>query len=171
MGVMIMQKNQTEEELLSIISSFCNDKIPSFIHLNGIFANISSYLFHALEDINWVGFYYRGKDGSLVLGPFQGEVACMILSKGKGVCQKAALEKTPIIVNDVHLFPTHIACDSKSRSEAVFPIIVRDNVIAVLDIDSPHKEHFSPQLVEVLEKMSGIITTLFYENEDCLDII
>ena len=171
MDVMIVQKKQTEEEFLSILRSFCDEEVPSFIHLNGILANISAYLYHTLKDINWVGFYYREKEESLILGPFQGEVACMILSKGNGVCQKAAHEKRFVIVDDVHLFPTHIACDSKSQSEAVFPIIVGGRVVAVLDIDSPHTHHFNEQLVCLVEKMSEIITTLFIESQDYLDII
>jgi L-methionine (R)-S-oxide reductase len=171
MDVMIMQKSQTKEELISIISSLCNEEVTSFIHLNGILANVSAYLYHTLEDINWVGFYYRMEDDSLFLGPFQGEVACMILSKGKGVCQKAVEEEETVVVDDVHLFSTHIACDSRSQSEIVVPILVDNTVVAVIDIDSPHTSHFTPDLVQVLEKVGEILRALFTQSKEYLDII
>lgn len=166
-----MQQTQTKDEFFSIISSFCNEEVTSFIYLNGILANISAYLAHTFNDINWVGFYYLAKDGSLILGPFQGEVACMMLPKGKGVCQKAVEEKSSVVVKDVHLFPSHIACDSKSQSEVVIPIFVDDRVIAVLDVDSPHKHYFTSDIVELLQKVGEILNALFIQSKEYLDII
>lgn len=167
---MILEKEE-REEILSVIHTLCDDTVTSFIYLNGILANISAYLAHTFTDINWVGFYYLAKDGSLILGPFQGEVACMVLPKGKGVCQKAVEEKASVVVGDVHLFPSHIACDSKSQSEVVIPIFVDDRVIAVLDVDSPHKHYFTSDIVELLQKVGEILNALFIQSKEYLDII
>ncbi|NCB02278.1 MAG: GAF domain-containing protein [Spirochaetia bacterium] len=164
-----MKHDYDEEEILSIIRSFCEERVTSLAFLNGIFANISAYLYHTIEDVNWVGFYYLTNDDSLVLGPFQGEVACLVLPKGKGVCQKAVEERTSIIVDDVHQFATHIACDSKSRSEIVIPIIAMNKVAAVLDIDSPSIARFSSQLSKILHNVGLIINSLLIENQDYLD--
>ena len=107
-------------------------------------ANFSAFIFYELEQLNWVGFY-RLKANELVLGPFQGKVACTRLKRGKGVCWAAAQNKETLIVNDVHQFPGHIACDSASQSEIVVPIFVQGNLWGVLDIDSPVKNRFTVQ--------------------------
>lgn len=107
-----------------------------------VMANASALLFHSMEDINWAGFYIV-KSNVLILGPFQGKVACVRIDKGKGVCGTAwALDEVQV-VPDVHAFPGHIACDSASRSEIVLPIHYNGKVIAVLDIDSPIFSRFS----------------------------
>ena len=107
-----------------------------------VMANASALLFHSMEDINWAGFYIVKSD-ALILGPFQGKVACVRIDKGKGVCGTAwALDEVQV-VPDVHAFPGHIACDSASRSEIVLPIHHNGKVIAVLDIDSPIFSRFS----------------------------
>ena len=107
-----------------------------------VMANASALLFHSMEDINWAGFYIV-KNDALILGPFQGKVACVRIDKGRGVCGTAwALDQVQV-VPDVHAFPGHIACDSASRSEIVLPIHYDGKVIAVLDIDSPILERFS----------------------------
>lgn len=104
-------------------------------------ANVSALLFEHLDNINWVGFY-RLIDSELVLGPFQGKVACIRIPVGKGVCGTAASEgKTQRIAN-VHEFSGHIACDAASNSEIVIPIFHQEKVIAVLDIDSPIYDRF-----------------------------
>ncbi|WP_444998513.1 GAF domain-containing protein [Aliikangiella sp. IMCC44359] len=100
-------------------------------------SQFSAFMNACLEDINWVGFYLSQPDNDLLLGPFQGQVACVRIPYGKGVCGTSAENKTIEIVHDVDLFPGHIACDSRSRSEIVFPIIIEDKLIGVLDIDSP----------------------------------
>ena len=99
-------------------------------------ANASALLNQALTDINWVGFYLM-EDGKLVLGPFQGRTACIIIPLGRGVCGTAAAENKVQRVADVHTFPGHIACDADSASEIVVPIHVNGQVVGVLDIDSP----------------------------------
>lgn len=119
-------------------------------------ANISALLGQVLEEINWVGFYLM-KQGELVLGPFQGKVACIRIPLGKGVCGTAAATKCVQRVADVHQFEGHIACDSASASEIVIPMIVDGKVVGVLDIDSPIKDRFSPQDQKVLEEVVKIL--------------
>jgi len=99
-------------------------------------ANAAALLWEYLPDINWVGFY-RAAGDELVLGPFQGRAACVRIPFGRGVCGTAAAMRATQVVEDVHAFPGHIACDAASRSEIVVPIIRDGQVIAVLDIDSP----------------------------------
>lgn len=121
-------------------------------------ANASAALWQAMENINWVGFYLM-ESGKLVLGPFQGKPACIEIPLGRGVCGTAALEKRTVLVEDVHQFPGHIACDSASNSEIVVPIFKNDQVYGVLDIDSPYLARFTredqrelEQIVQILEK-------------------
>ena len=104
------------------------------------FANISAALKQSFNFF-WVGFYIVKKE-ELVLGPFQGTVACTRIRYGKGVCGTAWKEKQTVIVEDVNKFPGHIACDTASQSEIVVPIIIQNNVVAVLDIDSEQLSHF-----------------------------
>ena len=99
-------------------------------------SNASALLWLLIKDINWVGFYIM-KNGDLKLGPFQGKPACVDIAVGKGVCGTAVSSREIQLVRDVHDFPGHIACDSNSNSEIVLPIIIDDEVVAVLDIDSP----------------------------------
>lgn len=107
-------------------------------------SNISAILYDAIEDINWLGFYFI-KDGGLVLGPFQGKVACTRINIGKGVCGTSVSRKKTQLIDDVHKFPGHIACDSASNSELVIPIIIKGEVKAVLDIDSTTFSRFSKE--------------------------
>jgi len=125
-------------------------------------ANMSALLFSELKDVNWVGFYLR-KGNELVLGPFQGKVACVRLPLGKGVCGTSAENKTTIVVDNVHAFDGHIACDSASNSEIVIPVIKEQEVIAVLDIDSPLLNRFSQDDRKGLENIlaSFVIHTDF----------
>ena len=112
---------------------------------NDALANASNFvglLFAALDDVNWLGIYVLRGD-ELVLGPFQGKPACVRISKGNGVCGTAAATRETQRVADVHAFPGHIACDADSRSEIVVPLIVDDQLIGVLDIDSPSLDRFS----------------------------
>lgn len=99
-------------------------------------ANLASLLFHSLPDLNWAGFYFL-KENELVLGPFQGKPACVRITVGQGVCGTAARRRETILVDNVHDFPEHIACDSASNSEIVVPIAKGDRLIGVLDLDSP----------------------------------
>lgn len=108
-------------------------------------ANISAIIFDGMADVNWAGFYFARSQDELVLGPFQGKVACVRIPFGKGVCGVAATSKTMQHVDDVHQFSGHIACDAASNSEVVVPIIVDDKVVAVLDIDSPKVARFAKE--------------------------
>ena len=107
-----------------------------------LMANAAALLFDALADVNWVGFYLL-RGGRLVLGPFQGKVACIHIPLGKGVCGTAAQRDETQLVPDVHAFPGHIACDSASNAEIVVPIHQGGRVVAVLDIDSPVRGRFT----------------------------
>lgn len=106
-----------------------------------LMANAAALLYHSMDNINWAGFYIV-KDGALLLGPFQGKVACVRIEKGRGVCGTAWAEDRAQVVADVHAFPGHIACDSASRSEIVVPLHRGGEVTAVLDIDSPIPARF-----------------------------
>jgi GAF domain-containing protein len=104
-------------------------------------ANISALIWQFLPDLNWAGFY-RMIDGELVLGPFQGKSACIRIALGKGVCGAAAASAETQLVEDVHAFPGHIACDAASASEIVVPVMKDGRVVAVLDLDSPSPARF-----------------------------
>jgi len=124
-------------------------------------ANFSALLNLNMQEINWVGFYFlRGED--LVLGPFQGNPACVRIPLGKGVCGTAAVERKTIIVPNVDSFPGHIACDSRSKSEIVVPLIKDGILLGVLDIDSPIFERFDFNDALNLEKLVQILI----ENTD-----
>ena len=107
-------------------------------------ANMSALLYEALPNLNWVGFYFL-QAGELVLGPFQGKVACVRIALGRGVCGTAAERRETIIVADVNAFPGHIACDAASRSEIVIPLIKDGRLLGVLDIDSPQIARFDQE--------------------------
>lgn len=107
-------------------------------------ANLAALLYQEWQGINWAGFYLR-RDSDLVLGPFQGLPACTRIPWGQGVCGTAAAQARSLRIDDVHAFDGHIACDPVSASELVVPLVREDQVIGVLDIDSPHKAHFSAQ--------------------------
>ena len=121
-----------------------------------VMANVSALLFYTLPDINWAGFYLV-KEDSLLLGPFQGKVACVRIAKGRGVCGTAWAEDAVQLVPDVHAFPGHIACDSASRSEIVVPIHHQGKVVAVLDIDSPLPGRFSEEDKEGLAALAEML--------------
>ena len=119
-------------------------------------ANAASLLYQMLPDINWAGFYLM-KKGELVLGPFQGKPDCVRIQMGKGVCGTAASSGEIQVVEDVELFPGHIACDAASQSEIVLPIYQNERLIGVLDIDSPVKGRFDNQDADGL---SGFVKVL-----------
>lgn len=104
-------------------------------------ANMTAVLYEALADVNWVGFYFL-RGGELVLGPFQGKLACVRIPLGRGVCGTAAASRETVVVADVHAFPGHIACDTASRSEIVVPLIQAGRLLGVLDVDSPKLSRF-----------------------------
>lgn len=105
-------------------------------------ANLSALIFNTLDEVNWVGFYFlEGEE--LIVGPFQGQPACVRIALGKGVCGTAAATRTTQRVDDVHAFDGHIACDPLSRSEIVVPLQCDGRLLGVLDIDSPRPDRFS----------------------------
>ena len=119
-------------------------------------ANTAALLWEALENINWVGFYLREGD-ALILGPFQGKVACIEIPMGRGVCGTAAARGKTLRIEDVHTFPGHIACDSASNSEIVIPLLRDGQVVGVLDIDSPLLSRFTPDDQLGLEAVARVI--------------
>lgn len=121
-------------------------------------ANIAALIWQYLPDINWAGFY-RVIDGELVLGPFQGKVACIRIAIGAGVCGTAAATGRVQRVADVDAFPGHIACDADSRSELVVPIVKDGTVVAVLDLDSPQPDRFGPADEAGMVKLIAAIAT------------
>jgi len=121
-------------------------------------ANVASLLFK-MENLNWAGFYLANED-VLYLGPFQGDPACILIKKGKGVCGTSFLKKESIIVDDVNCFAGHIACSSLSKSEIVVPIIKGDKVVAVIDIDSPIYSRFKQSDKVFLENVASLLAKL-----------
>lgn len=118
-------------------------------------ANISAYLFMALPNVNWVGFYLL-QGGELVVGPFQGKPACVRIAIGSGVCGTAAQRRESVLVEDVHAFPGHIACDVASRSELVVPLIRNGELLGVLDLDSPDLARFDQDDRKGIERIAAI---------------
>lgn len=114
-------------------------------------AQASALIMQALPDLNWAGFYLL-KEGQLVLGPFQGKVACVRIALGKGVCGTAAAQQKTIVVADVHAFPGHIACDNASNSEIVVPLLFQGRLVGVLDLDSPTLGRFDADDAQGLER-------------------
>lgn len=120
-------------------------------------ANLSALIYHQIDDLNWAGFYFRHGD-TLLVGPFQGQPACVEIDWGKGVCGTAAARKQTLRVEDVHEFEGHIACDAASRSEIVVPLMRDDEVFGVLDIDSPLKARFGAPEQTGFEALAELYT-------------
>ncbi|PVZ39497.1 GAF domain-containing protein [Pseudomonas sp. CC120222-01a] len=125
-------------------------------------AQFSAFLYNQVDDLNWAGFYLN-RNEELVLGPFQGQVACVRIPFSKGVCGAAAATRQTQRVEDVHAFPGHIACDSASNSELVIPLVKDGRLIGVLDLDSPKLARFSEADQVGLERLAAI----FLELTDC----
>ncbi len=123
-------------------------------------ANITAALKECLPIASWIGFYITRQPNELVLGPFQGKIACVRIAFGRGVCGTSASERKTMLVPDVEQFPGHIACDAGSRSEIVVPIIARGNVVAVLDLDSYELAAFDETDAEYLAKVAELASTL-----------
>lgn len=139
------------EQLIALI----DQGLPLITNLSN-----ASALLNNLKDINWCGFYLKDGD-NLYLGPFQGDVACTIIPLSKGVCGKAAREAKTIIVPNVNEFPGHIACSSLSKSEIVAPIILNNEVKAVIDIDAPIFNRFNENDQKLLEELASVLAPLF----------
>ena len=119
-------------------------------------SNMSALIFNSLPDVSWAGFYLV-RDGQLILGPFQGKIACTEIKFGRGVCGTTAEKKETIIVKNVHEFPGHIACDSESNSEIVVPIFKNGELYGVLDLDSKKLERFDEKDKELLESLVKVL--------------
>ncbi|WP_159820495.1 GAF domain-containing protein [Colwellia sp. 20A7] len=138
--ISLVNKIEFYQELLAQTKSLICDEIDPIANM----ANISALLFDALDQVNWLGFY-RVIDEQLVLGPFQGKVACIRIPIGTGVCGTAAQTKVTQRIKDVHQFDGHIACDATTNSEIVIPVQVNGDIIAVLDIDSTGFDRFDQE--------------------------
>ncbi|MCR4417566.1 MAG: GAF domain-containing protein [Ignavibacteria bacterium] len=149
------QKNKEElyKSLIPIFKSLIDDE-KEWISL---LSNFSAVLKQSFDTFSWVGFYLL-KDGRLILGPFQGKVACSLIEIGKGVCGTAFKERRTIVVEDVDKFPGHIACDENSRSEIVVPVFLDEEVIGVLDIDSYNYSNFDKIDQKYLEELVSILS-------------
>ena len=133
-------KSELYRDLLSAIDAITADEPDPIANM----ANAAALIWEHLPEINWAGFY-RNVGGELVLGPFQGKAACIRIPFGKGVCGTAAMRRETQLVEDVHAFPGHIACDSASASEIVVPIVRKGELIGVFDIDSPARARFDTE--------------------------
>lgn len=147
-----MDKNK----LYTVLNSQAKSLIEGETDVIANLANISALLFNELEDVNWAGFYLY-KEEQLVLGPFQGQPACIRIPMGKGVCGTAAQTRVTQLVEDVHKFEGHIACDAASNSEVVVPLIVNGALFGVLDIDSPTVGRFDESDKTGLEAIATTI--------------
>ena len=155
-------KKETYENLIMQFEGLMSDQK----YLITLLSNASALLMDNLADLNWSGFYlYR--DGRLILGPFQGKVACEIIEMGKGVCGTSAVKDETVLVRNIHQFPGHIACDSASNSEIVIPLHVAGKLFGVLDIDSPKLERFDDTDRENLEIIARIIEKAIENTDYC----
>lgn len=154
-----MNKLEEYELLLKQVNILINNESDVIANM----ANVSALLFESLDDVNWVGFY-RVISEELVLGPFQGKVACIRIPFYKGVCGAAVESKKTMRVDDVHNFADHIACDSASRSEIVIPVMINDEVVAVLDIDSPILDRFDEDDQTGLENIINVFENIIIKH-------
>jgi GAF domain-containing protein len=150
-------------ELRTQLEALIGDERDAIANL----ANAAALIWHTTPDLNWAGFYLRRCENELVLGPFQGKPACVRIAVGRGVCGTAVARGASVLVDDVHAFPGHIACDGASRSELVVPVRLDGRVIGVLDLDSPRAGRFSEAdqrgfeaIVELLERLTGLDSVL-----------
>ena len=147
-----MTKESFYQELIGQVQAIIGDESDFIANM----ANVSALLFERLDGVNWAGFY-RLKDEQLILGPFQGKVACIRIELGKGVCGTAASTDTTQRIADVHAFEGHIACDAQSNAEIVIPVHYNGDVIAVLDIDSVEYNRFDDADQKGLEAIVKVI--------------
>ncbi len=143
-------------EIYALLESQAKALIEGESDLIANLANVASLVWHSLPDLNWAGFYlWKGEE--LVLGPFQGKPACVRIALGKGVCGTAVARKETVIVEDVEKFPGHIVCDSASRSEIVVPMLRGDQIVGVLDVDSPKLARFDEEDRWGLERLVKLL--------------
>lgn len=147
-GTLTEQYNQLSKQLDALLEGETN--------LIANLSNTSALLNTFLKEINWVGFYLMN-EGELVLGPFQGLPACVRIPVGRGVCGTTVAKEQTMVVDDVHAFPGHIACDAASKSEIVIPLIKNGVILGVLDIDSPIEARFTSEDKDGLEKFVDVL--------------
>lgn len=145
-----------EIERLKYMNYLLKSQLSSEVDDLANISNATGIIKTCIDNLNWVGFYIL-RDDELVLGPFQGKPACNRIKIGNGVCGSSVKEKKTILVEDVLVFPGHIFCDGDSKSELVIPIIVEDNVIGVLDLDSPILSRFTELEKEYFEEFINIL--------------
>ena len=150
-GTKAQDKGGVYEELAAQLRALIEDEEDFIANA----ANFSALLFHTLPDLNWAGFYLL-KGGELVLGPFQGRPACVRIPLGSGVCGKAAEARETLVVENVHEFPGHIACDAASNSEVVVPLLKGGELLGVLDLDSPSLGRFDQEDARGLEALAAV---------------
>ena len=156
LGANMANTNIDQLELIANqVEGIIDKSLPFYSNL----ANASAILM-SMGELNWAGFYIVEGD-ELVLGPFQGEVACVRIQKGKGVCGTSLEKKETIIVPNVHEFPGHIACSHASNSEIVVPIFKGEKVIALIDLDSPKYSRFGEEEKKLLEKVADRLSEIF----------
>ena len=147
-------KAELYRDLLAALDALTVDERDPIANM----ANAAALVWEYLPDLNWAGFY-RAVEGELILGPFQGKVACIRIAMGKGVCGTAAAERTTQLVEDVHAFPGHIACDAASRSELVVPVVSDGRLIGVLDLDSPEPARFDAEDAAGCEALVALLAS------------
>jgi L-methionine (R)-S-oxide reductase len=153
-----LDRSELYPQLLAAADALTGDEPDPVANM----ANIAALLWEFLPDLNWAGFYRVGaaKSGAgaeLVLGPFIGKPACIRIPFGKGVCGTAAQSRAAQLVDDVHAFPGHIACDAASRSELVVPVLRTSEVIAVIDLDSPMPARFTQEDAAGIEALAALL--------------
>jgi len=154
-----MTKNTLYRDLSTQVEALITDESDVIANM----ANVSALLFEQLTEVNWVGFYRLIND-ELVLGPFQGKVACIRIPLGRGVCGTAARENKVQCVADVHAFDGHIACDASTNSEIVLPLMLNKKVIAVLDLDSSAFNRFDADDQTGLEKIISLFENVMIKH-------
>ena len=160
-----IENHLAEEERYRLLTSQLKSLLTKNDNLISNLSNCTAAIKNVFDKVSWVGFYLF--DGEkLYLGPFQGKVACTTIEMGKGVCGTAASRKESIIVTDVHKFPGHIACDSGSRSEIVVPILRRDSLIGVLDLDSYDFNSFDETDKKYLEEICKFLSDEIFPSSN-----
>lgn len=151
-AIAVDDKASLYQELTAQLAGLLSDERDAIANA----ANTAALLFNSLPDLNWAGFYFLRSPGELVLGPFQGQPACVRITVGRGVCGAAVERRQSMLVQDVHAFADHIACDAASRSELVVPLIRNDRVFGVIDLDSPLVARFDREDQRGIEAVADI---------------
>jgi len=154
-------KTEFYRDLCAELSALLGDERDAIANA----ANTSALLFERMPDINWAGFYFLRDGKELIVGPFQGRPACVRIAVGRGVCGTAVERRRSILVDDVHAFSDHIACDAASRSELVVPLLREGEVVGVLDLDSPRLARFDAEDQAGVEALATIYVRLSYLHQ------